>query len=901
MDVAVRLAVPVGLCRWRDSPTCYSPLVKVTYDLKPSGWASLSAEQEPITDGEIAGGIIIWPSDFGEAKGACEIAVVGAALREHQRPIRIRVGGTALEADRAHKLGPIGRGGGRSYFAIDAARTSFPNLPLEIVIEGVGETVRCALPLPAPDIALVMGKAWGEAQRIRPFIDQVLLDPIRRRCVLVFRGFFTYPGDLDSDGSLVVDARGLLDTTAPREIGRWPRMSAITLDDFADERTPIPAPADASDDAPTPDSDSRPSIPMMMATVDDGETTGEQVRHEATVDASLEATSELARSPVAAFLAHAASAEAFLDLDASEAEELLDDDSTSDPPVDDPSTTEAPQPVMTPAQLHAQRHFDRTIPMPARSLTPLLGVPAAREPARSAVPVRPARPTATTQMPVFGPPPTSPSTVRKPARTQQMTSADLDPPGTPPPMAAPPTFGRPPAPTLPDTTDVVATSPPLQASPPVSPGPTGPPPRTGGSRFKDENENTQLFVLPAKPAGQVSTGLPFAPAAPRARADAGPITPRPSAPLHRDRPQGAFAGDEGTGVVDLAAIRRGTAMPLGLPSSVETRSSPPTVPPPTHGSPAERAIPAPPETPSERRTAPPPPMPSQPGWRAATPPTEPPPGPSTEPPPPPNKGPSTAPPPPLPSPRGQADASSSGATNAAPPKRRMFDADEHTAQIQLPVAPRALPFVEGGARSDEERAQRSTGAAFPPTPVAGPAFADGEMRNEETLAVDEDRLTALPEPRSDGRGTIPPPAFAVTPGAPDWLSQPGGIGEQGPPRGAIQAPPSLAALLKDLGAPPPVEASTIAPTAWKPRVVEAPAQVALVSDSAPSISLEEYAALRAELWSGAKSRRDVLKSRGLSELRWRAIERKFAREIDSLSNDPARLLPLLSRMDAAAQ
>lgn len=480
-----------------------------------------------------------------------------------------------------------------------------------------------------------------------------------------------------------------------------------------------------------------------------------------------------------------------------------------------------------------------------------------REPARSI-------PSATTRMPVFGPPPTTTPTAstptRKPARTQQMTSSDLDAPVATPPQASTPRFGPPPG--------AQAVPPPAATpAPPPAPAPSAP------RRFKDENENTQFFVLPTKPAGEVGTGLPFAPAPSRSPAIPPAAESRPGAPKRR-----AFADDdERTGLVDLPSLTR--------------RGSPTAPPPPTSrpgDSARERAVPAPPETPSERRTAPPPPMPSQLGWREPSPPTEPPPGPATEPPPPPARaGPSTEPPPPQP----------------APPKRRMFDADEHTAQIQLPVAPRALPFVEGAARSrDDDTSPRPPAMAFPPPSAAASAFGDGEMRNEETVAVDEDRLTAVPGPPASRPGTIPPPAFTANPGAPDWLSQPGGGG--GPsaplPRSTALAPPPLSALLKDLGAPPPSEASMIAPTAWKPRAVAAPTQAPLVSDNAPTISLEEYASLRAELWSGTKSRRDVLKSRGLSELRWRAIERKFAREIDALANDPSRLLPLLSRMDSAA-
>ncbi len=242
MEAALRLAVPVGLVRWKSNPVCFSPFVKVTYDLTSAGRAAIASEQQPISEGDVQSGRVIHPSDFAEAKGACEIALVGRVMAEHTGPGRIRVGALNREEARVGLLGAQNVGGPRAYFSTGANRMPFPALPLEVVVEGFGPTLRSTLPRSGPEMALVFGGAWAQSQAVPLFVDAVLIDPRKKRCSVVFRGYFSHPGDPDRSIVLVVDPLGQLQGVPAIDLEEWPRVRVVEEatedDEEEDELTP---------------------------------------------------------------------------------------------------------------------------------------------------------------------------------------------------------------------------------------------------------------------------------------------------------------------------------------------------------------------------------------------------------------------------------------------------------------------------------------------------------------------------------------------------------------------------------------------------------------------------------------------------------------------------------------
>lgn len=64
------------------------------------------------------------------------------------------------------------------------------------------------------------------------------------------------------------------------------------------------------------------------------------------------------------------------------------------------------------------------------------------------------------------------------------------------------------------------------------------------------------------------------------------------------------------------------------------------------------------------------------------------------------------------------------------------------------------------------------------------------------------------------------------------------------------------------------------------------------------MSLERYSTIRAALWTEGAKRREVLKGFGLSELKWRMVERRWVQHIDMMSKD-AGFVSVLSALQLA--
>jgi hypothetical protein len=232
VDVALRVAVPVGIVRARERAGVWAVVVKLTYDLGETGRARLAVEQAPLTAANrTAEGLALHPDDFVERRPSCDVVIVGEGLERDLGPMRIRLGPLDRFAPRAALLGPLPETDPEGSCAAPQQRMAVPELPLDLVVEGAGRVLRARLPGPAPSAGVVLRGAFRTVLGVELALDTVLIDPVGARCSVVFRGTFSHPADIEQDVLLVVDATGRLDETPPRELARWPRAAAATRDD----------------------------------------------------------------------------------------------------------------------------------------------------------------------------------------------------------------------------------------------------------------------------------------------------------------------------------------------------------------------------------------------------------------------------------------------------------------------------------------------------------------------------------------------------------------------------------------------------------------------------------------------------------------------------------------------
>ena len=65
------------------------------------------------------------------------------------------------------------------------------------------------------------------------------------------------------------------------------------------------------------------------------------------------------------------------------------------------------------------------------------------------------------------------------------------------------------------------------------------------------------------------------------------------------------------------------------------------------------------------------------------------------------------------------------------------------------------------------------------------------------------------------------------------------------------------------------------------------------------LTVEEYAHIRAALWADEARRKEILKENGLTELKWKVIDRRWSKHIESLAEKPAELSTLLEVLQRA--
>jgi len=235
VEFAAALPLSVGVVR-AGAQGVHSVILKLTYDLRESGAAAPSRNQEPLTAGRAnRRGAPLAPSDFSGPKSACDVALVGLILDGASSPVSLTAADLEISCQSA-AAGPVEPTRLDPQFAPLERRIPFPNLPLPISVRTDKAAMHTTVPGPQPLAGLVRRRS----SRLVPldlWVDGVLLDPFERRVTLLYKGVFHHPSDIDRDLFLVIDASGSLPHLPFDLVAGWPRyeceetVGAISDDD----------------------------------------------------------------------------------------------------------------------------------------------------------------------------------------------------------------------------------------------------------------------------------------------------------------------------------------------------------------------------------------------------------------------------------------------------------------------------------------------------------------------------------------------------------------------------------------------------------------------------------------------------------------------------------------------
>ncbi len=203
----------------------------------------------------------------------------------------------------------------------------------------------------------------------------------------------------------------------------------------------------------------------------------------------------------------------------------------------------------------------------------------------------------------------------------------------------------------------------------------------------------------------------------------------------------------------------------------------------------------------------------------------------------------------------------------------------------LPFTREAAPAPPSAPGGMMQLGREGTPLAYPPTPYVN-RLAGGEAETTRAALV-------ASEPAGEDRDTERPPPPAVAP-----VARPG----------SQPASPALPASLPSPAAhapAPPLHPSPVGAPTFRSSVAQAPT---FLGRDAPAgyaataggtsrpdpfriegVSLADFATVRGELLAAPKRRRAILKRRGLSEVKWRIAERRWAKHLQDLEAKPAEL------------
>ena len=228
MDALVRVALPIGLFRSQLRPAEHTLVLKTTYVFQHGAYAQLAPVQESLRDAQREGGRLIYPTDFGEAKLACDVVFVGPVLLA-AGPTSLRVGTFERRAANPRVLGPavqLDRQWASSCAPADG-RIAHPSLPLPIEMSGPNFRMSSVLPAPAPAAALIVREQWEHLIPVALRIDTLLIDPSRSMVEVVSRGTFSYSGNVDREVLAVIDITGALASENPELLRDWSRLRVL--------------------------------------------------------------------------------------------------------------------------------------------------------------------------------------------------------------------------------------------------------------------------------------------------------------------------------------------------------------------------------------------------------------------------------------------------------------------------------------------------------------------------------------------------------------------------------------------------------------------------------------------------------------------------------------------------
>ena len=252
------------------------------------------------------------------------------------------------------------------------------------------------------------------------------------------------------------------------------------------------------------------------------------------------------------------------------------------------------------------------------------------------------------------------------------------------------------------------------------------------------------------------------------------------------------------------------------------------------------------------------------------------------------------------------------APSTSPPPPPVRETAPPPAALAVETAPPFAPATRETLPPLSEPPTADARETLPPT-------SDPPVTGRETLPpaseppVSDLRQTAAPPPLAAPRTQPPPPLDA------DEEEQPSAvralpfarkrartITDKPPPTPAPALPFRITPLAAPRIIPPAPPSGGGLPFAPTPQVMADSTRAArpLGLDEVKHVfrlegmTVEEYAAIRAALWVEGAPRKKTLKDHGLTELRWRVVERKWERHFDEVG--PEALAPLVDLLAAAS-
>jgi hypothetical protein len=249
LEVASRVATPVGFMPWSGYEGAATLIVKATFSIGVDGSITLSPTQKPLSlEVRSADGKVTYPSDFVPHKSAVDVLVVGEDARIDDPPATLSFGGLSTTTRHA---GPIAAQDARDaqwsapdfdfarfQAAQPAQRLPHLTLPAHLAFSRGGLSLKARIDLPAPSVRIVKRTARGWANEtpldVALSCDTVLLEPREKTVVAVFRGFADLGGAWGPDTLIVVNPLGTLSGVNPDEIGAWHHGPAVPFDEMED-------------------------------------------------------------------------------------------------------------------------------------------------------------------------------------------------------------------------------------------------------------------------------------------------------------------------------------------------------------------------------------------------------------------------------------------------------------------------------------------------------------------------------------------------------------------------------------------------------------------------------------------------------------------------------------------